>query len=139
MPREVSSSLEPRERALDAERGAHGPARVVLVRDGRAEQRHDAVAQKLIDGALVLVHLGQHELEGPAHEAVNFLRIQALGERRESRHVHEQHRHLLALALERARAGEDLVGEVLGGVRAGRGERGEGRHAAAAPSSAAPH
>ncbi len=95
-------SLVPLERARDAERGVDGAPRVVLMGDRGAEERHDAVAQELVDRALVLVHLGQHELEGPAHEPVHLLGIQALGERREARDVHEEHRDLLALALKRA-------------------------------------
>jgi hypothetical protein len=65
------------ERARDAQRRVHGPARVVLVGDGRAEQRHDPVAQELVHRALVAVHLGQHELEGPAHELVHLLGVEA--------------------------------------------------------------
>ena len=80
----------------------NGAARVVLVRDGRAEQRHDAVAEELVDGALVAVDLGQHQLESAAHERMHFLRVEPLGQRGEARHVHEQHRDLLALAFERA-------------------------------------
>ena len=77
MPRGAQLGLVGLERARDAERGVDGPARVVLVRDGRAEQRHDAVAEELVDRALVAVHLGQHEIEGAAHEPVDFLGIEA--------------------------------------------------------------
>ena len=122
MPRGRELGLVGLERAGDAERRVDGPARVVLVRDGRPEQRHDAVAEELIDRALVAVHLGQHEVEGPAHEPVDFLGIEAGGQGREPGDVHEQHRHLLALALERAGGGEDLLGQVLRRVGARRGE-----------------
>ena len=60
----------------------HRAPRVVLVRDGRAEQRHDPVAEELVDRALVAVHLGQHQLEGARHEAVDVLGVEPLGERR---------------------------------------------------------
>ena len=61
------------ERPSDAERRVDGPARVVLMGDGGAEKRHDAVAEELVDRALVAVHLGQHQVEGAAHEPVDFL------------------------------------------------------------------
>jgi hypothetical protein len=72
------------ERPSDAKRGVDGPARVVLMGDGGTEQRHDAVAQELVDRALVAVHLGQHEVEGPAHEPVDFLGVETLGQRGEA-------------------------------------------------------
>src|SRR5262249_45801488 len=57
-------------------------------------------------------------LERAAHEGVDFLGIEARGDRGEAGDVHEQHGDLLALALDRAPRGEDLVGQVLGCVRA---------------------
>ena len=86
----------------DAQSRVHRPSRMVLVGDGRAEQRHDVVTQELVHGALVAVHLGQHQLEGSAHEAVDFLGVEALRQRREARDVHEENRDLLPFALERA-------------------------------------
>jgi len=99
-----------------------GPARVVLVGDGGAEERHDAVAEELVDRALVAVHLGQHEVEGAAHEPMHFLGVEALGQRGEPRDVHEEHRHLLALALEGAAGGQNFLGEVLRRIRLWRRE-----------------
>jgi hypothetical protein len=101
----------------------HRPLRVILVSDGRAEQCHDPVAEELVHGALVPVHLGQHQLEGAGHEGVDLLGIEARGDRGEAGDVHEEHRDLLALALDRALGREDPLGEVLGGVGRGRGER----------------
>jgi len=60
-----------------------GPARVILMGDGGAEQRHDAVTEKLVDRALVAVHLAQHQVEGAAHEPVDFLGVETLGQRGE--------------------------------------------------------
>jgi hypothetical protein len=48
---------------------------VILVRDRCAEQRHQPVAEELVDCSLVAVDLGQHQLEGPVHELVNILGI----------------------------------------------------------------
>ncbi len=53
-----SSALSAIDRVEDAERGAHGALRVVLVRDGHAEVRDDRVADVLLDGAAVALELG---------------------------------------------------------------------------------
>ena len=61
--------------ALDRQRrvaGAHG---VVLVRDRRAEQRHDAVAQNPVDRALVAVDGVHHHAERRIQNAPRVLRI----------------------------------------------------------------
>src|SRR3989454_9669589 len=73
------------ERPSDAERRLDGTACMVLMGDGGPEERHDAVTEKLVDRALVAVHLGQHEVEGSAHQAVDVLRVDTLGQRREPR------------------------------------------------------
>ena len=36
---------------------------------GRAEEGHESVAEELIDGALVPVDLGQHQLESAVHDS----------------------------------------------------------------------
>ena len=109
-------------RLLHPQRGVAGAHRVVLVRQRRAEQRHDAVAHHLVDGALVAVHRLHHALEHRVEELARLLRI-AVGEQlHRALQVGEQHRDLLALAFERAFGGEDLLGEMLGGVRIGRRE-----------------
>ena len=107
------------EGALDAERGVDGPLRMVLVGDRRAEERHDAVTEELVHRALVAVDLGQHELERALHQRVHVLGVEPRRERGEAGDVHEEDGDLLALALEGGLGGEDAVGEVLGGVRAG--------------------
>ena len=89
---------------------AHG---VVLVGQRRAEQRHDAVAHHLVDGALVPVHGLHHVLEDGIQERAGLLGI-AVGEQlHRALEIGEEHRDLLALALQRAPGGEDLLGEVL--------------------------
>ena len=105
------------EGALDAERGAHRPLGMVLVGDRRTEERHDAVAEKLVHRTFVPMDLGQHELERACHQCVHVLGVEARGERGETGDVHEQDGDLLALALEGGLRGEDALGEMLGGVR----------------------
>ena len=105
------------EGTLDSERGAHSPLRMVLVRDRRAEERHDAVTGELVHRAFVPVHLGQHDLERARHQRVHVLGVESGRERGEPRDVHKQDGDLLTLAREGRFGGEDAVGEMLGGVR----------------------
>ena len=95
---------------------------MVLVGERRAEERHDPVAHDLVDGALVAVDGLHHALEHRVEELARFLGI-AVGEQlHRALEVGEEHRDLLALALQRGLRGEDLLGEVLGGVGLGGGE-----------------
>jgi hypothetical protein len=65
---------------VHAQRRVAGPQRVVIMGKRRAEQRHDAVAHHLVDGALEAVHgihhVREHRVEEPARVlgiAINFL------------------------------------------------------------------
>ena len=63
---------------LDRERSAERAMGMVFVRDRRAEQRHHAVAEELVDRAFVAVHLTEDDLEGAIHDGVDFLGVEAL-------------------------------------------------------------
>jgi hypothetical protein len=106
--------------ALDRERGVRGAPRRVFVRDGRAEQRHHAVAGVLIDRALEAMHLGRDQVETTIDDRVNVLGIAPLGERAEAREVGEEHGHLPPLAFEGGARLENLVREVPRRVRRSR-------------------
>jgi hypothetical protein len=97
--------------------GAHG---VVLVGERRPEERHDPVAHHLVDGALVAVDGLHHPLQYRVEQLPSFLGIPVGEELHRALQVSEEHGHLLALAFQRALRGEDLVGQVLGGIRVGR-------------------
>jgi AAA ATPase-like protein len=118
------------ERPGDAESSQRRPARVVLVRERRAEEGHEAVAEKLVDGALVAVDLGEGDLEEPVEEIVHRVGPQPLGQRGGADQIAEEHGDRLALALQRRPRGEDALGEVPGcvgvGGTAGRGGRRRG-------------
>ena len=95
---------------------------MILVGQRRAEERHDPVAHDLVHRALVAVDRLHHALEDGVEELARLLGI-AVGEQlHRALEVGEEHRDLLALALEGGLGGEDLLGEVLGGVGLGRGE-----------------
>src|SRR5262249_45052221 len=81
-----------------------------------------AVAHDLVDGALVAVDRLHHPFEHRIEELACLLGIAVSEKLHRSFEVSEQYRHLLALALQGSLGGEDLLGEVLGGVALGRGE-----------------
>ena len=58
------------------QRRAQRAMRVVLVGDRRAEERHHAVAEELVDGALVRVDGGEDDLEASVHDLVDVLGIE---------------------------------------------------------------
>ena len=85
---------------------------MVLVRDRRAEQRHDAVAQDPVDRAFVAMHGIHHHAERRIQDAPRVLRVGAFDQRERALDVGEQHGDLLALALAGPRASEDALGQV---------------------------
>src|SRR5262244_2204380 len=95
---------------------------MVLMGDWCAEERHDAVAQELVDRAFVAVHLTQHQLEGPVHELMHLFGIESLGNGGEPGDISEQDGHLLAFAFQRRPGGENFLGEMRWRVALGGGE-----------------
>ena len=76
---------------------SHG---VVLLRKRRTEQRHDAIAHHLVDGAVVVVHGLHHAFDHRLEQGARLLRI-AFGEQlHRALQVSEQDRNLLSLALD---------------------------------------
>jgi hypothetical protein len=103
-------------RLLHPKRRVARPHCVVLVSERRAEQRHDPVTHYLVDGALVAVHRVHHVLDNRVEELARLLGITVGEQLHRALEVGEQHRHLLALPLERGLGREDPLGEVLGGI-----------------------
>src|SRR5437773_4830320 len=130
--RELEPALAPHgfgerpEIARQLERGRAGALGVVLVGDRGAEERHDAVAGVLVDRPLVAVDAVREDPEEAIEEAMPLLGIDALGELHRARDISEEDGDRLALALERALGGEDLLDEVARRVGAGLGD-GRGR------------
>src|SRR5262249_13334763 len=102
----------------ELQRGVTRPLRVVLVRDGRPEERHDAITSVLVDCPLEAMDAVGEDREKPIHDLVPFLWIQLLCEIHRTLHVGKEHGYLLALALQSAPRGEDLFGEALRGIGA---------------------
>ena len=64
----------PADSGLHVERGIARPHGVILVRERRAEQRHDAVTHDLVHGALVPVDRLHHAFEHGVQEFARLLR-----------------------------------------------------------------
>ena len=120
----------------DAERREARPPRVILVGQRRPEERHEAVAEELVDGALVAVDLGEGGLEELVDEDVHALRPQPLRQRGRADQVAEEHGDGLALALQRAARREDPLGEVARRVGGRRPDLGRGRRRRRGPRPA---
>src|SRR5262245_47004516 len=95
------------------------PLCVVLVRDRRTEERHDAVARELVDGTLEAMDAGGENLEEAIDDRAPALGIELLGQLHRALHIGEEDGHLLPLALESGTGGEDLLGEMPRRVRVG--------------------
>jgi hypothetical protein len=89
---------------------------VILVRQRRAEERHDPIAHDLVDGALVAVDRLHHEFEHGIEDLAGFLRVAVGEEFHGTLEVGEEDRHLLTFALERSLGRYDLLGKVLGRI-----------------------
>jgi hypothetical protein len=111
------------------QRGIAGALGVILMRDWRTEQRHDAVAGEFVDVAFEALDSFRQDSEEALHDLQPLLRIHLLGQRHRALDVGEQHGHQLALALEGGARAEDLVSKVLGegGGRGSMGGRGSCR------------
>ena len=99
---------------------AHG---VVLVRQRRTKERHDAVAHDVVYRALVPVNGCHHALHDALEKLSRLLRVTVRDQLHGSLEVREQHGDLLTFALDGAPGREDLLGEVFRGIGLGRAGR----------------
>jgi hypothetical protein len=100
----------------DANSSQHRPPGMVLMGNGGAEQGHKAIAEELVDGPLVAVHLAQGQVEELIEQRVHGLRAQALGQSRGVGQVAEEYGDLLALAFKGGTGGKDFFSQVPGSV-----------------------
>ncbi len=106
------------------ERRIARPDGVILVGQRGAEEGHDPVAHDLVHGPLVAVDGLHHAFQDRVEEFPRLLGVPVGQELHRPLEVSEEDRDLLALAFEGPLRGEDLLGEMPGGVRLGRGEAG---------------
>ena len=91
----------------NAQRRPHRALGVVLVRDGRAEDRHHGVSDELLHGAAERLDVTAQLLVVSAEVAMDVLRILELGGRGEAGEVAEQDADRLALPPAAARSGRE--------------------------------
>ena len=63
----------------------------ILVGDRHAEEGHKAVAQEVLNSALVSMHCLGHRPDYALHEKICLLLAETLGERSKAGHVYEQY------------------------------------------------
>src|SRR5262249_14207687 len=96
----VEGGVDVRHRILHSKRGAHRALGVVLVRHRRAEDRHHVVADVLVDGAAVALHLVAEATQAALYEALDRLGVHLLRHGRVARQVGEYDGHAPALLRE---------------------------------------
>src|SRR3989454_5115895 len=110
------------DRFLHSERCITSPYRMVLMSDGRPEERHNPITHHLVDRALVAVDRLHHEFEHRVQDLARLLGVPVGEQLHGALYVGEEHGDLLALAFQGGPGGEDFLGQVLRGVGLGRGE-----------------
>ena len=87
------------DRLLHPERGVARADRMILVREGGAEQSHDAVAHDLIHGAFVAMYRVHHNMDGRIEELLGGFRIEVSDDLGRVFDVRKQDSDLFAFAL----------------------------------------
>ena len=82
----------------------------------RAEEGHKTIAQELVDGAFIAVHSVERQGEEAVEQRVHRLRSQPFSQGSGVGQIAEQHRDLLAFALQGTAGGQNLLSEVRWGV-----------------------
>ena len=83
----------------------HRPFGIVFIGHGRPEQRHDRVANELIDRATIGLDHWDELREARVHHPADFLGVHSLGEGGKARNVGKQHRHLAAFTCQGGQRG----------------------------------
>ena len=98
-----SSAASKGTRLLDVEGGPDASLRVVAMGHRGAEDRHNTIADVLVDGPAVIGNACVGKLEEAPEEGVDLLGVEFVGELRVAGEVGEQHRHLPPLSLGQVR------------------------------------
>jgi hypothetical protein len=101
---------------LHRQGGITGPHRMVFVGHWCPKERHDPVAQHLIDGALVAVHGVHHDVQGGVQNGLGLFRVEVADQLCRALEVGKQHGHLLAFAFQGTFGRQDLLSKIWRGV-----------------------
>jgi hypothetical protein len=85
---------------------------MVLMRQRRAKQGHDAVAEHLVHRAFKAMYGVHHNVDSWVEKLLGRFRIEALDEPGRVLDVGKEHGDLLAFACQGSAGGEDLLGQV---------------------------
>lgn len=96
--------------ALDRQGRIAGAHRMVLMRDRRAEQSHDAVAQDFVDRTLVAMDRSHHDADRAVEDPARLFRVGAFEQFKRASDIGEQHGDLLALPFQGTAGTEDAFG-----------------------------
>jgi hypothetical protein len=102
--------------ALHGQGCVAGAQSVVFVGNGGAEERHNAIAEHLVDGALEAVHGVHHVMESGIEELLGGFGVETADEFRRVFEIGKEHGDLLALPGQGGADSEDLFGQVWGRV-----------------------
>jgi hypothetical protein len=101
---------------LHGQGGIAGTQGVVFVGNGGAKQRHNAIAEHLVDGALEAVHRVHHMVDGRIEELLGGFGVEAPDQLGRVLDVGKQHGDLLTLAFQSGARGKDFLGKICGRV-----------------------
>ena len=85
---------------------------MVLMRNGRPKQRHNAIAHDLVDRPLIAMHRCHHPFQHRIEELPGLLRVAVGQQFHRALQVGKQHGDLLALAFQGTAGGEDLLRQI---------------------------
>src|SRR5438132_10612958 len=89
---------------------------MVFVGNGGTKQRHNAIAEHLVDSALKAVYSVHHNVDSGIEELLGGFGVESPDEFGGVFEISKEHGHLFALTLQGRAGREDLVGEMGRGV-----------------------
>ena len=99
---------------LHSQGGVTGPHGVVLMRQWRPKQRHDAVSHDLIHRPFIAVYRGHHGVQGRIKQRPYLLWIETLNDLGRALEIGKQDGDLLALTFQSGTSSQELLSEMRG-------------------------
>jgi hypothetical protein len=97
---------------LHRQGGVTGAQGVVLMRNGGTKERHNAIAQHLVHGALKAVYRVHHSVDSRIEELLGGFRVEVFDELGRVFDVSKQHGDLFAFAFQSRTGDEDFLRKV---------------------------